>query len=691
MILLARHIANHLLRHGPAAGIGARPIRSHDTLHFLPRPIRLAALGLAAFAAAPTGAATTAPAFAGIFGDHAVVQRKQPIAIWGTAPPRSGVTVRLGGASAQALTDDVGKWRVQLPAMEAGGPHVLSASANSATSATSATSTLSDILVGDVFLCGGQSNMELTVANATNAQADIANSANPLIRFANIPRDSSAVPREDFRTAPQWQVAGPRTTGQASAVCYAMARALQRQYKVPVGFVNASWGATTIQGWIGGASLRALAAYREALDVVDKYGADMAEGMRAEEQRQEAWWERTDTQARAQRAWAAPGFDDALWPSMALGRRWSDSAADALRTHVGVAWFRTSFELTAEQAGAVTQLLLGQVAASDTTWVNGKRVGAGSTWWMGREYAVPKGALRPGRNVIAVRVLGDGGGGGLLGPPEQRALRTVDGGSIVLPARWKYQVGARLSAVQPAVPWEAPTSLATLYNGMIAPLRGYRFTLAAWYQGEANAGDAQEYRRLLPLLFADWRKTLGQPGLPFLVAQLSAFGSVATAPGRSAWAELRQAQSETVRQDAHAAIAVSLDFGDRSDIHPGQKAVVGERLARAARAVAYGEKITPGGPEALSVQREGKDLLIRFANTNGGLRTYSSDTAIGFEVCERELCKYAHATASGDTVRLKDAAAPGATKLRYAWADAPVVNLFSADDLPANGFEMDLP
>jgi hypothetical protein len=644
----------------------------------------LAACALALAASAPARAAAAAPVFAGIFGDHAVLQRGQPIAVWGKAAPGAVVSVTLAGDTVRATADRNGKWRAVLPGREAGGPYALGASA------VGGASTVNDIMIGDVFLCGGQSNMELAVANATNAPMDIAFSANPNIRFANIVRHSSAARVDDFREAPQWQVAGPQSTGQASAVCYYMARALQRQYNVPVGFVNASWGGSTIQSWISGPSLGKLPGYREVLAVVDAYGIDAAAGMCAEEARQEAWWDKADPAARAQRAWSKPDFDDSRWPGMEPGLRWSESGIDTISKHRGVAWFRTSVELDAQQAGAVTHLLLGQIATADTTWVNGVRVGALTNWWAGREYALPKGVLKPGKNVIAVRVLDDDNGGGLLGPAGQRALRTADGGRIALPSQWKYQVGSHVSATQPATPWEPPTSVATLYNGMIAPLQGFKFKLAAWYQGEANAGAAQEYRSLLPQLFADWRRTFAQPDLPFLVTQLTSFGSVSTKPGYSSWAELRQAQSAVVRNDRHAGLAVTFDYGDRSDIHPSQKKIVGERLARAARVVAYGEKISPGGPEPLSARRSGPDIVIRFANTNGGLRTYSSDTAIGFEVCEQSACRYALATAEGDTVRLKGAATPAASKVRYAWADAPFVNLFSADDIPASGFELDL-
>ena len=577
----------------------------------------LAGLGAFALAAsAPSrAAASTGPSFGGIFGDHAVLQRGQPITVWGKAAPGASVTVKLGGESVQVTAGRDGKWRARMPGRDAGGPYTLSASANGGAS------TLNDIMIGDVFLCGGQSNMELAVANATNAPMDIAYSANPAIRFANIVRHSSAAPMDDFLEAPQWQLAGPQTTGQASAVCFYMARALQRQYNVPVGFVNASWGGSSIQSWIGAASMGKLAGYRQALDVVAAYANDAAAGMRAEESRQEAWWDKADPAARAQRAWARPGFDDSRWPDMEPRGRWSESGDQAISRHRGVAWFRTALELDARQAGAVTHLLLGQIATADTTWVNGVRVGALTNWWAGWEYAIPKGLLKPGRNVIAVRVLDEDNGGGLVSPPGERALRTADGARIPLPLRWKYQIGSQVQASQPPTPWEPPTSLTTLYNGMIAPLQGFPFKLAAWYQGEANAGDAQEYRTLLPLLFEDWRRTFGQPELPFVVAQLTSFGSVATSPGKSAWAELRQAQTEAVRNDRHAGLAVTFDYGDRSDIHPSQKKIVGDRLARAARAVAYGENIRPGGPQAVSARRSGADIVIRFADAEEGLRT----------------------------------------------------------------------
>lgn len=620
-----------------------------------------------------------------IFSDHAVLQREQPLAIWGTAPAGREVAVTLGGQSVTGSADAGGKWRLALPPQPAGGPYNLTVSSGGRSISRS------DILIGDVFLCSGQSNMEFVVNNSTNAFGALHTAPNDQLRYLNVPKNSAATPQDELIRPAAWTRVGPDTVGAASAVCYYMARDLQARYKIPVGFVHASWGGTTIQSWIGAESLATLGAYRAGIEGVAQYGADRAAGMLAEEVRNEAWWDAHDLAAAAQRGWRLPDFDDAAWPSVTPTGAWKDSGVAGFNDFDGVAWYRTSVTLTAEQARQANQLNLGPVDTYDSTWVNGVRVGGASTGWLWREYAVPAGVFKPGRNVIAVRVLSGGQGGGLSGLPASRSIVLADGKQVVLPNAWKVQRGSALKGLSvPPAPWDVPTSLTTLYNGMIAPLLGYKFKLAAWYQGESNAGAAQEYRTLLPLLMRDWRQRFGQPELPFMIAQLTAFGAPSKAPGQSGWAELRAAQAASVANDAHAGLAVTLDVGDRFDIHPTQKTVVGERLARAARAVAYGERIAPGSPVAVSAQRSGQDIVIGFRDTGGALVTYSSDRAIGFEVCAAAACRYAEARVEGDTVRLPGVGAAGVTRVRYGWSDAPFVNLFSGDDLPAAPFELDV-
>jgi sialate O-acetylesterase len=643
------------------------------------------AVPLLALAAACAPAQAAELGLARIFSDHAVLQRDQPIAVWGTADAGRKLTVTLGGRTASGSADAHGKWKIQLPPQPAGGPYTLTVTSSGQTVSRA------DILVGDVYLCSGQSNMEFAVRTSTNAWLNTLASGNDRIRFLNVEKTSTALPQDDLKGPAAWKIASPESIGDASAVCYYMARSLQGQYKIPVGFVNASWGGTTIQGWIGAESLRTLGDYKARVDAVAQYGADPAAGMRAEEARNEAWWTAHDPAAAAQRAWIAPAFDDSAWSTVTPTGSWKDSGVDGFKDFDGVAWYRTTVTLTEAQAQAANMLHLGPVDTYDTTWVNGVRVGGMSTAWMWRDYTVPSGVFRPGRNVIAMRVLGGGQGGGLSGQVANRTIGLADGQAIPLPAAWKVTRGSAMKgqAVPPA-PWDVPTSLTTLYNGMIAPLVGYKFKLAAWYQGESNVGAAQEYRALLALLMRDWRQRFGQPALPFFVVQLPQYGATAKAPGQSGWAELREAQADAVAGDAHAGYVVTLDVGDRFDIHPTQKTVVGERLARAARAVAYGEKTAPGGPVAVSARRVGQDIVITFRDTGGGLATYSSDRANAFEVCAGSTCRYADARVNGDTVVLAGAATPNVTRVRYAWADTPIVNLFGADDLPAAPFRLDV-
>ncbi|MGZ3298828.1 MAG: sialate O-acetylesterase, partial [Asticcacaulis sp.] len=570
---------------------------------------------------AQTAASSSGPAFAGIFGDHAVLQRGGPVNVWGTAAPSQAVTVAVAGISASAMADAKGAWRAKLPPLPAGGPYTMTVSAGGAAGAT-----LTDIMVGDVFLCSGQSNMEFPLKQSTGAWSGFGDDGN--LRFINIDRDSEPAPLTELKTPAAWKVATRDAVGDASAVCYYMARTLQNEQHVPVGLIDSYWGGTTIQSWISVPALRTLPAYGKDLDALALYAASPEKGMARYGDSVEAQFDAHDPNARAQRAWISPKFDDSGWPSLVPTGSWKDTDIADFKDFDGVAWFRYSVTLTEAQAKTANELTLGPIDTYDTTWVNGVRIGGAGTSWMWRDYKFQPGVFKAGANLIAIRVLNGGGGnGGLTGQPVFRGIKTSDGQYIPLNGAWKYKTGSRLKPfkIGPA-PWDVPTSLTTLYNGMIAPIAGYNVKLTAWYQGEANADAANEYRTLLTLLMADWRKDFGQPDMPFLVAQLSSYGSVATTPGKSNWAELRESQRLAVDGDAHAALAVTIDVGDRTDIHPTQKNVVGQRLARAADTVAYGKPVTPGGPEAVSVTRSGADLVVSFKDTNGGLRTYSSDT-----------------------------------------------------------------
>ncbi|WP_294331214.1 sialate O-acetylesterase [uncultured Sphingomonas sp.] len=636
--------------------------------------------GLCLAAAPIPAAAQEAPLLANVFTDHAVLQRDRPILLWGHAPPGETVAASFGSDSATAKADAKGRWELRLPARGAGGPYALTVRAGAKTQQ------LSDLMLGDVYLCGGQSNMEFPARLSTGAWGGLAHAPQPMLRFAHVEKASAPAPLEELGQPLRWRVIDGDSAGEASAVCFYMARALQQRLKIPVGFIDSDWGGTTIQSWISPESLGTLPNYAESLRSLAALATDAAAARTLEAARTERWWSANDPRWATTKAWSTAAFDDSGWPSLKLGGSWRDAGIPALESFDGVVWLRKVVTLTEAQAAAADRLQLGPIDSSDTVWINGRWTGANNIDWFWRDYAVPAGALHAGRNVIAIRILG---GKGPTGAEANHLLKLHDGSAVPLDGLWSYQLAAPLKDKKPPIPpWEVPTSLSTLYNAMIAPIARYGFKAAAWYQGESNVAEASEYRALLALLFKDWRGHMGQPQLPMLVAQLASYGTPASMPGESDWALLRQAQSVAVAQDGHAGLAVTLDLGDRFDIHPTQKLLVGERLARAARAVVYGEAIAPGGPQAVGVTRQGNDLVVQFRHPDARLRTYSADSAIGFEACSAAQCRFVPGSVDGGRVVLRGAGTPDVTHVRYAWSDAPYVNLYSSDDLPAVPFDL---
>ena len=628
---------------------------------------------------------TAIPRFAGLFSDHAVLQRDMPVHLWGAATPLQQLTVTLNTQKAMVIADASGQWQANLPAMPAGGPYQLAVGND-----VGGKTTLNDVMLGDVFLCSGQSNMEFKLKWSTGAFGGDDMPVNNYLRFITIPQDAELSPQPELSKSAVWKVAGPVVSGEASAVCYYMANEIWRQQNVPIGMIASYWGGTLAQSWISESGLRSLHIYDPALDAVSLYAKSPELAKAQWLKSQGKAWQLGEPDLPMKLKWIKAQFDDSSWKAMVPDRPWEESNDPDLQDFDGIVWFRQSLDLTRAQATSAVRLNLGPIDDADVTWINGVNIGITGDWQMPRSYLIPAHVLKTGRNVIVVRVLDTGGGGGLWGKPTVRALTFTDGTLLQLPEAWKYKISGPLNPGAPALgePWAH--GLASLYNGMIAPLTPFHIRAVAWYQGEANTYSPGEYAELLPALMHDWRTAFKRPDLPFMIVQLANFGPAATKPVQSKWAELRDVQRRVVDADLYAALTVAIDVGDRTDIHPAQKAVIGQRLARNARAIVYREKVTPGGPEAISVARSGNDLIVHFKNTNGGLRTYSSDTAMGFEVCAAETCKYCTATLNGDAVVLEGANSPAVRGVRYAWADSPYVNLYSADDLPAVPFQLDV-
>lgn len=629
------------------------------------------------------------PLLAAIFADHVVLQRDRPIEVWGRAQPGEQVTVALDGETRQSQADAGGAWAVTLPAMRTGGTHTLTA--RTATRAQA----VKDVLIGDVWLCSGQSNMEFTVRNALNAGWEVAHSADNQIRHVAIPRDAALTPRADFAKPLEWKVAGPATTMDFSAVCYYFARELKRtaSVDVPQGLIHSSWGGTRIETWLSRDALRQLGRDDRGLDLSGRYAADRVAGSAEWGRELQAWWSAQPAN-RGVEPWSvgkAGGKGTGTWtPAPARLVPWEDWGVAALAEYDGVIWYRATVKLTAAQAKQAAKISLGVIDDVDQVWINGQPFASGFGEGA-RSYDVPAKLLRAGDNVVVVNVFDMWGSGGLHGDAGQFALRFADGSSVPLGA-WQYQLPPPGIAAMPRAPWEPIAGINILYNGMIAPLGKFGLRGVAWYQGEANAGlgDAKQYQAQLQMLFTDWRRQFDNP-LPFFVVQLANFNKLVGTPVNSGWAKLRDAQRRAVSEDGNAALAVTIDIGNRDDIHPTNKQEVGKRLARAARHVVFGEKISASGAAPRDAKRTVAGVDVTLRDFDGQLLVIGAKDPAGFELCgdAQASCHFVRAQlVDGGVVKLEDSAPERATRVRFCWADAPLCNLYDTTGLPVGPFEI---
>lgn len=636
----------------------------------------LAVVGLALVMTLSAAAQSPQPSLlASLFQDHAVLQRDKPIPVWGHARAAERVSVTLAGQTAQTTAGADGKWRVELPALPAGGPHTLVVQSGDESR------TVVDILIGDVWLCSGQSNMVLEVRRALNAPREIAASADDRIRFTTIGLDSSATPLEEFRHPVTWKVAGPETVPDFSALCFFFAQDLRKTVDVPMGLINASWGGSTIQTWMSADALKAQGGYDDGLAVLAQSVTDPPAAQASWGRMWETWW----LSHHKDRPWTGEG----QWTAVPAMTAWETWGVPSLSAYNGLMWYRVSATLTAAQSRQPARLMLGNVDESDQTWVNGKPIGASGSG--DRDYAIPAGLLKAGRNDIVVNVLDTYMAGGIYGPPEKRKIAFADGRAIPLDASgWSYRVADDVKGPPPRAPWESLAGLSTIANAMIQPLHDAAFKGVLWYQGESDTERAPEtYDRLLAGLMADWRGRFGDE-TPFLVVQLANYGMPPTSPGPSGWAELRERQRLAVAADAHAGLAVAIDLGDRWDIHPANKLELAKRAAKAARHVVYGDPAPPSGPWAVSARREGSAVVVTFKDVSGGLKVLSGDTVVGFELCDRtaSTCRYVRANAGDTEARLEIPQAQPSDIVRFCWADSPVCNLYDGAGLPAGPFRL---
>ncbi len=622
------------------------------------------------------------PLISPVFTDHMVLQRDRPNTFWGWAAPGEKIHLTIGAYSATAHSASDGRWETQLTPPPAQGSTPCTLIVETAAQRTE----LRDLLIGDVWLCGGQSNMNFPLADAHNGSAEISSAAHDGIRFLKTPQ------RARYSPAPlaeaNWLRCTPdnaRTAG-ISAVAYFFARKVHAETGVPIGIVQAAVGGSPAEAWMSTDALQPFLEFRPHL-------AELAQ-LRASSAPEYGnfimhWYDRHDLGSRGL-TWGRPDLDDSTWKTVAVPGAFP---ALGLADVPAVVWLRREITLPDPLPPGDARLHLGSVEKMDTAFLNGQWIGASAWVENPRVYNIPSATLKPGKNLLALRIFKVTSRDAFLSPPETIQLTLGDGSSIPLAGdTWKaaVSVDARTPHPLPLGFENWPVMPTVLHRGMIEPLAPLTIRGVLWYQGEANASRAFQYRSLLPALIADWRRTFRQPELPFYIVSLPAFMPRRAEPTDEDWPELREAQALTARTIPHTGLAVTIDSGEANDIHPKDKKLVGERLALLALNDLYGKQLPARGPEFTRADflPDGR-VCLHFNYTEGGL-FQRGEKLTGFAIAGSDRKWFwADAALVGDTVIVSSPSVPRPVAVRHAWQSNPALSLFNAASLPATPFRTD--
>jgi sialate O-acetylesterase len=626
-----------------------------------------------------------------VFSDNMVLQQLSDAPIWGADVPDKEVTVATSWDNKEYRTtvNKAGKWMVRVQTPSAGGPYRISIISET-------TVTLKNVLIGEVWFCSGQSNMEMPLAGwgkVLNYEKEISDADYPTIRLLQVEKNISMHPVSDMKvTGGSWQECTPGSVAEFSATAYFFGRNLYKTLNIPIGLIHSSWGGTFAEAWTSGTSLKNMPAFYDVMAEIKDIPENERERKSAYQERRkilEAKIMDKDFGYRNNVAQAASLlYDDSGWKTMNLPGLWERSELPGFDGHV---WFRKEIDIPASWKGKALTLSLGGIDDNEITYFNGVEAGRTDGVDIKRQYAVPSNPVKKGKAVITVRVTDTGGDGGFYGNESEMFISLPDGREkISLTGDWKYKVALTMKDTpsSPRIFKDDPANPTGLFNAMVNPFVPYAIRGVIWYQGENNERRGYQYRDLFPLLINDWRKHWGYD-FPFYFAQLANYKNVEQQPAESEWAELREAQSMALRLD-NTGMAVLTDIGDGYDIHPKNKQDVGNRLALIARNKTYGENIEYSGPVYRSYKIEGNKIRISFKHISGGLKSKNGEVLKGFSIAGVDhKFHWAEAVIEGDdvTVSCRDVEFPVAA--RYAWANNPVCNLYNGAGLPASPFRTD--
>lgn len=612
-----------------------------------------------------------------IIRDSMVLQRDARINIWGWASTAEKISIKFNGKSYKTKTGDDGKWKLQLAPMQAGGPYTMDITGKNKI-------TLHDILIGDVWICSGQSNMVHQMAlHAVRYADEIANAGNPQVRHFWVPNTTNLQKPQDDLPGGSWKSANPDDVKEFSAVAYFFAKKIYEKYHVPIGLINASWGGVPIESMMSESAFKDFPAI---INTIEK-NKDTAYINAANRRPANASANELTQDRGLNEKWFDPAYAPKGWRSIAIPGYWEDQG---IRDLDGVMWYRREINVPASMVSTDAKVFLGRIVDADELYINGKRVGSTGYMYPQRRYQLSGGTLKPGNNLFVVRVTNNFGKGGFVPGKPYQLIAGND--TIDLAGYWQYKVG------QVYTPDHSPGGSgialhyqpAALYNSMIAPLTGYAVKGFLWYQGESNTGKPDEYAKLQPAMISDWRSKWHQGDLPFLFVQLPGFGDYNYLPSKSQWATFREAQASSLTVN-NTAMAVAIDLGEWNDLHPDRKKEVGERLAIAAEKIAYGANNVYSGPTYQSSTTEGNKIIISFSNTGSGLSTSDDEPLAEFAIAgDDKKFVWAKASIDGGKIIVSSDEVPHPKYVRYAWSDEPVdPNLVNKEGLPAVPFRTD--
>lgn len=621
-----------------------------------------------------------------LFSDHMVLQRDAVITIWGKASPGKQVAALFKNQRSATVAHSDSTWRLFLAPEPAGGPYELSIIGTD-------TLTMKDVMVGEVWVGSGQSNMQWSVQQSANAESEIQNANYPNIRLFSVDRTFSAQPQYTI-PSDGWKPTSPSTIASFSAVAYYFGRTLHDSLEVPIGLIHSSWGGTPAEAWTSGETLLTLPDFEAAIHSLDQQSDSIESLSGSYDMQLNDWYTATQSQdpgySNNSADWFSPDIDLSNWQEMNIPALWEDASLPGFD---GIAWFTKTIDLPEDWENQEAILHLGPVDDLDITWVNGIEVGRTYRYDLRRNYALSSQVLRPGKNVITVRVLDTGGGGGLYGGQEELLLESTnpDLAPISLAGTWKYKRAITLGELSPPPPRPRPLqhTPSVLYNAMIHPLIPFKIKGVIWYQGESNASRAYQYRTLFSALIDDWRQRWND-NVAFHFVQLANFQERQQNPSEEeTWPELREAQTMAL-QLPNTGMAVTIDIGEADDIHPRNKQDVGYRLALSALHYNYESSSVPSGPLYKSMEITGDSIRIEFDFAEGGLSTSNSKNPEGFAIAGSDRVFYwANAIIRDNTISVHSTRVPEPVAVRYGWANNPIVNLQNNAGLPASPFRTD--